>query len=77
LTTTQAPRKSKKEAVSIVAFCAVPRSREEIQTYLGLKDREHFRISILQPLLRNGSLVPTIPDKPNSPRQKYIAARKK
>jgi ATP-dependent DNA helicase RecG len=76
--TPQAPRKQKPEGpASILAFCAVPRSRAEIQAYLGLKDREHFRLNILQPLLKNGSLIPTIPDKPNSPRQKYLAARRK
>jgi ATP-dependent DNA helicase RecG len=56
----------------ILEFCSVPRSREEIQMHLGLKHREHFRSEILQPLLKEGLLIPTIPDKPNSPRQKYV-----
>jgi ATP-dependent DNA helicase RecG len=71
------PQIKKGEAASILAFCAIPRSRAEIQAYLGLKDREYFRRSILKPLLKNGSLVPTIPDKPNSPRQKYRAGKRK
>jgi ATP-dependent DNA helicase RecG len=60
----------------ILSLCLEPRSREEIQDFLELKDRKHFRSEILQPLLKEGLLVPTIPDKPNSPRQKYITAKR-
>ena len=56
----------------ILEFCSIPRSREEIQEKVGIKDREHFRSEILQPLLAQGVLVLTIPDKPNSRFQKYI-----
>jgi ATP-dependent DNA helicase RecG len=38
---------------------------------LGLKHREHFRATILNPLLKEGLLRPVIPDKPKSPKQKY------
>ena len=57
----------------ILEFCQTPRNREEIQEYLGLKDREHFRLEILQPLLEQGLLQPTIPDKLTSPKQKYYS----
>jgi ATP-dependent DNA helicase RecG len=59
----------------ILSLCLEPRSREEIQLYLGLKDRKHFRSEILQPLLKEGLLVSTIPDKPNSPKQQYITVK--
>jgi ATP-dependent DNA helicase RecG len=59
----------------VLLFCAEPKSREEIQFYLSLRDRKYFRVKILLPLLKKGLLIPTIPDKPNSPRQKYVAAR--
>jgi predicted HTH transcriptional regulator len=59
----------------ILSFCLEPRSREEIQDFLGLKHREYFRSEILQPLLKEGLLVPTIPGKPNSPKQKYVTAK--
>jgi ATP-dependent DNA helicase RecG len=71
------PQAKRGDTASILAFCGIPRSREEIQAYLGLKDREHFRLGILQPLLKKGLLVPTIPDKPNSPKQKYLAVKKR
>lgn len=40
--------------------------------YIGLTHREHFRSRILLPLLKSGKLLSTIPDKPNSPKQKYV-----
>jgi ATP-dependent DNA helicase RecG len=52
-------------------YCVIPRSREEIQTFLGLKDREYVRKEILDPLISAGKLELTIPDKPHSPKQKY------
>ncbi len=61
----------------ILAFCQEPRSRDEIMVHIDLKHREHFRSSILQPMLEAGLLEPTIPDKPNSPKQKYVARKNK
>lgn len=57
-------------------FCETPRTRQEIMDFLKLKDRKHFREKILDPLLRNGQLQRTIPDKPKSRFQKYVTARK-
>lgn len=57
----------------ILILCLEPKSREEIQTFLKIKDREHFRSDILKPLLEKGLLFPTIPDKPSSPKQKYYS----
>lgn len=61
-------------AERIIAFCAEPRSREEIQVFVGITHREHFRSKILGPLLDSGKLKMTIPDKPNSRNQKYVRA---
>jgi len=58
----------------LLDYCAVPRSREEIQRYIGIANREYFRQSILKPLLDSGKLKRTIPDKPSSKNQKYIKA---
>jgi len=57
-------------------YCQEPRTREEIMHLLGLKHLPHFRSSILQPLLAEGLLEQTIPDKPKSPNQKYVARKK-
>ena len=61
----------------ILEFCTTPKSTSEIMGFLGLKHREHFRAKIIQPLLKQGLLMPTIPDKPTSPKQKYYATKEK
>ena len=57
----------------LVDFCSVPRTRDEMQTHIGIEHREYFRKAFLKPLLESGKLQMTIPDKPNSPNQKYKA----
>ncbi|MBW2630791.1 MAG: hypothetical protein JRC90_03340 [Deltaproteobacteria bacterium] len=61
----------------ILEFCQIPRAREEIQGFIKIKDREYFRKNFLQPLLQQGLLKLTIPDKPTSSRQKYYATKEK
>ena len=56
----------------ILDYCKEPRSRAELQELCGIKSPYHFREKILNPLLKGGQLVRTIPDKPNSSKQKYI-----
>lgn len=60
---------------TILAFCAQPKSREEIMTMCGLKNKNHFIKAHLKPLLESGQLRMTIPDKPNSRNQKYVAVK--
>lgn len=61
--------------VSLLEFCATPRSRAEIQSFLNLKDKIHFLKTYLNPLLENGKIAMTIPDKPTSKNQKYFAVK--
>ena len=56
----------------IIDYCREPRSRAELQELCGIKSPYHFREKILNPLLKGGQLVRTIPDKPNSSKQKYV-----
>jgi len=67
---TQAERNKK-----IVEFCKEPKTRNEIQNFLGMRNREYFRKEILKPLLERELLFLTIPDKPNSPKQKYCSRK--
>ena len=57
----------------ILQFCTSPRSRLEIMEFLKLSGRRYFSERYLQPLLKEGKLLMTLPDKPNSKNQKYIA----
>ncbi len=61
-------------ADKILDFCAEPKTRGEIQAFVGIAHREHFRTKILGPLLASGKLKMTIPDKPNSRNQRYVRA---
>ena len=56
----------------LVAFCKIPRSKNEIMEHLGLTDRNNFMKLYIKPLL-NTKIRYTIPDKPNSRNQKYVA----
>jgi len=60
----------------ILDYCNIPRSSKEIMKYLNLKHREHFRSEILKPLIESKKLLMTIPEKPNSPKQKYYSSNK-
>ena len=59
----------------IISFCDQPRSRAEIQERLGIKSDRYVREKLLSVLLEDGRLARTIPDKPKSVKQKYIATR--
>ena len=55
----------------LIKFCGMPRSKREIMDFLGLTDSKNFRKRYLVPLLNAGKIEMTIPDKPNSRKQKY------
>ncbi|WP_110954641.1 ATP-binding protein [Anaerosinus massiliensis] len=57
----------------LVRFCRVPRSRDEITAYLGLKTNYHAMKKYILPLIEKGKLKYTIPDKPKSRNQRFIA----
>ena len=55
---------------SLIDYCAIPRTREEIIKYVG-KSKNHVISKYLSPLVLSGKLKLTIPEKPQSPLQKY------
>lgn len=73
--TDQATEQATDQADALLKFCEVPRSVKEIMQHLGMSHRPHFRDSLLRPLMVLGKLAPTIPDKPSSPKQRYIAVK--
>ena len=64
------------DEIEILDFCAMPRSRQEIMDHLGLVNQKHFRERYLKPMVGSGRLRMTIPDKPKSKNQKYVAFKK-
>ncbi|MDR0596856.1 MAG: putative DNA binding domain-containing protein [Clostridiales Family XIII bacterium] len=58
---------------SLLEFCYMPRTRNEMQRHIRIANREHFRKNILKPLIESGQLAMTIPDKPQSRNQKYVS----
>ena len=71
--TTQATTQVDEKIQKLLKFCSIPRSRNEMQEFMNLKNREYFRKKILTPLIKEGLLKLTIPDKPTSPKQKYYS----
>ncbi|WP_330383545.1 Fic family protein [Lachnoanaerobaculum saburreum] len=69
-----ASKEQYKEQVTIqdlIQFCSVPRIRKEMQEFMELIDRRNFSEKYIKPLLEEGKIEMTIPDKPNSRKQKY------
>ncbi len=58
--------------LSILDFCSVPRSLLDIGDMLGYSDKKTIR-KYVRPLVSSGRLRMTIPEKPSSSFQKYIA----
>lgn len=57
----------------LLDFCRTPRSRREIADFLGINTIFYVMQHYIRPLLENGKLVMTIPDKPKSRNQKFIS----
>lgn len=60
---------------SIVDFCSMPKSKAEIAAHIGLTDLKYLQRAYLSPLVKNGLLQLTVPDKPTSRNQKYVAKK--
>lgn len=44
-----------------------------MQEFIGLKDKNNFKKNYLIPMLENGIIAMTTPDKPTSKNQKYVS----
>ena len=71
----QATGQATGQAEVLLMYCETPRSTKEMMQHLDLSHRENFRDTLLLPLLASGKLELTIPDKPKSPKQRYVASR--
>jgi hypothetical protein len=64
------------EVLRLVSIIGGPMSRSEIQTALGLKHLPHLRDADLNPAIKHGLLVMTIPAKPQSRLQNIASLRR-
>lgn len=59
---------------NLLEFCAVPRSREEIAQFLGVRTTYYAVHRFVMPLVEKGLLAMTIPDKPRSRNQRFVSS---
>ena len=64
-------QKADEQPKTLLEFCEEPRSRREIADFLKLKTTAYVTEQYIKPLLNEGKLVMTIPEKPRSTLQKY------
>lgn len=57
----------------ILQFCTEEKTAKEIAEYCGYKSVDRFKRNYLKPLVDNGKIKMTLPDKPKSKNQKYIS----
>lgn len=55
----------------LLDFCTEPRTRQEIPSFLGMKTMYYVMQQYVGPMLAEGKLAMTIPEKPKSKNQKY------
>ena len=69
--TPQAAPQATPQVKRLLSALAGEMTREKLQEKMGILDRKSFREIYLKPALENGFIEMTIPEKPNSPLQKY------
>ncbi len=58
---------------NLLRFCAVPRSRQEIAGFLGIRSVPYAIKTRVMPLVEQGLLTLSLPERPKSPKQRYTA----
>jgi predicted HTH transcriptional regulator len=76
LPTTQVTTQVAGQVGLLLRAASEPATRESLQDATGLRNREHFRQTYMEPLVAGGWLELTVPDKPTSRLQKYRLTEK-
>ena len=71
--TDQQAKPASEDEKGLLAFCAVPRTRKEISSFLGIASTQYAIRRYVEPLVQTGALQLSIPDHPRSPKQTYTA----
>ena len=58
----------------LLSYCTVPRTRQEIAAFLGIKTASYAIRQYVLPLVETGKLKMTLPDRPGGPKQTYYKA---
>jgi ATP-dependent DNA helicase RecG len=74
--TEQVTEQVTEEIKKLIQACSSELSRNELQTKLKLKHRVNFTNNYLKPAIKAGFIEMTIPDKPQSSKQKYRLTQK-
>lgn len=59
----------------LLSFCTVPRTREEIASFLGIKSKAYAIANYVMPLVKEGKIQLSNPKSPKSPDQKFTTVR--
>lgn len=62
---------------NLLHFCTVPRTRQEIAKFLGIKSVPYAVTTYVTPLVKKGLLALSLPEKPRSPKQRYTTTQPK
>ena len=65
-----------KEYASLLEFCSVYRTRQEIADFLHIKTAHYAIKNHIAPLIQKGVIEMEFPDKPRSPKQRYRTGHK-
>lgn len=63
-----------KDPKGLLAFCQVPRTREDIIRFLGISSGQYALKRYLDPLVQDNLILLSVPEKPRSRKQKYQTA---
>ena len=55
----------------LLDFCRTPRTRKEIVRFLGIASGQYATRRYLEPMVKSGMILMTLPDRPKSPKQTY------
>ena len=69
--------RKKQRIKMLLEFCREPKSLADMMEHLGLKDRKSFIQGYINPLLGEGVIAMTAPDKPTSGNQRYVTVTRK
>jgi len=61
---------------AILRTCLHPVKMKDLISITGFKHRTNFKKNYINPLVNDGLLALTVPDKPSSPNQRYITTKK-